>query len=70
MSVTVINGYRDTAWPHFENVFYENFNPDDWDYMIIGMDEVEVRDMASRLTVCDNHVKQIGFMWVAVTYHS
>jgi hypothetical protein len=70
MAVQVINGYRDLMWKEVEHVFYENFNPDDWDYMIIGFNEHEVREMADKLTVCDNTVKQIGFMWVAVTYHS
>lgn len=70
MAVQVVNGYKDSMWDVVKDMFYANFNPDDWDYIVMGYDEQEVREMAQKMTVCDNDVKQIGVMWVAVTYHS
>jgi len=70
MSVLVVSGYRDSEFEEYKDLFYENFNPDDWDYIIIGEDENEVKNMAWGLEVCDSEIKKIGSVWVAVTYHS
>ena len=70
MSVLVVSGYRDKEFKEYEDLFYENFNPDDWDYLIIGEDQNEVQNLAWRLEVCDSELKQVGSVWVAVTYHS
>lgn len=70
MSIKIIAGYNDRDWENYENVFYENFNPDDWDYIIEGRDSFEVEHMAIKLQVCDYEIKQIGDKWMAVTYHA
>lgn len=70
MSIKIIAGYNDSEWDQYEKVFYENFLPDDWDYIIEGDHADEVRHMAMRLYVCDYTVKQIGDKWMAVTYHA
>lgn len=70
MSIKIICGYNDAEWDSVSDMFYENFNPDDWDYIIIGKDKQQVEDMAYKLQVCDYEIKEVGLMWVAVTYHS
>lgn len=70
MSIKIICGYTDTEWETHSDMFYNNFNPDDWDYIIVGQDKQQVEDMAYKLQVCDYTVKNIGDQWVAVTYHS
>jgi hypothetical protein len=70
MSIKIICGYNDTEWDSVSGMFYNNFNPDDWDYIIIGQDKQQVEDMAYKLQVCDYKIKEVGLMWVAVTYHS
>lgn len=80
MSIKVICGYNDEEWNSVSEMFYENFNPDDWDYIIIGEDKQQVEDMAYKLQVCDYEIKEIKTVdpmtnwevdqWVAVTYHS
>lgn len=79
MSIKIICGYNDAEWDSVSDMFYENFNPDDWDYIIIGEDQHQVEDMAYRLQVCGCEVKSIKMVdpmtnwtvdqWVAVTYH-
>ena len=69
MAVKSINGWSDPEFPIYENMFW-SFTPDDWDYMIIGDSEDEVKIFAEKLYVCDFEAKQIGDRWVAVTYHS
>ena len=70
MTVSVVQGYNDQGFEGVRELFYENFPPDDWDYIITGTDEHEVRSLASRLEVCDSCVQLIAGQWVAVTYHS
>lgn len=70
MAIKIVCGYNDEEWDSVKDMFYKNFNPDDWDYIIIGSDEYQVKDMAYKLQVCDFEAKEIGLMWVAVTYHS
>lgn len=70
MSVQVVAGYNDTAFETVKDMFYSNFGPDDWDFIIVGAVRSEVENLAWRLEVCDSQVKQIGDQWVAVTYHS
>ena len=69
MAVKVINGWNDPEFPIYENIFW-NFISDDWDYMIIGDRDWEVKLIAEKLQVCDYQIKEIGNRWVAVTYHS
>jgi hypothetical protein len=70
MAIKIIAGYNDSEWDQYENVFYENFNPDDWDYIIEGDNESEVVMIAEKLYVCDFKTKKIGDKWIAVTYHA
>jgi len=70
MAMKVISGYNDSEWEAHKDMFYANFNPDDWDYMIIGDGQWDVDYLASKLYVCDYEVKEIGDKWVAVTYHA
>ncbi len=80
MSVKVITNSNEEDFAEVSDVFYNNFMPDDWDYIIIGDNYTEVADLADKLKVCDCVVKEIEMidsmtnwnveMWVAVTYHS
>jgi hypothetical protein len=70
MSIKIISSYEDPEWEAYEKMFYDNFNPDDWDYIIEGSDKYGVTDIAEKLYVCDFEIKQIGDKWVAVTYHA
>lgn len=70
MAIKIICGYNDSEWAAHADMFYDNFTPDDWDYIIIGEQQGPVEDMAYKLQVCDYTVKNIGDQWVAVTYHS
>lgn len=77
MSVTVIDSNNDSDFEHVANMFYNHFSPNDWDYVIIGEDETEVRNLAEKLYVCDYDLKLVvgsnhyeGIKWIAVTYHS
>ncbi len=80
MSVKVITSYNDEDFSEVSEMFYNNFMPDDWDYMIIGEDIREVEDLAYKLKVYDYILNEIEMidpmtnwkvnMWVAVTYHS
>jgi hypothetical protein len=71
MAVTVIMGPRDPAFKEVEDLFYANFDPDDWDHIILGDDGEQVEDLADRLG-CHSFecvLKHIDGRWVAVTYH-
>ena len=70
MAVKIIAGYSDSEWEAHKDMFYANFNPDDWDYIIIGDDEWCVNYLASKLYIYNFEIKQIGEQWVAVTYHA
>lgn len=72
MTIYVINGYEDPGFSKVQEMFYNNFTPDDWDYIIVGgeYDYFEVEKIARALKVCDYQIKEIGNMHVAVTYHS
>jgi len=70
MSIKIISSYEDPEWEAYEKMFYDNFSPDDWDYIIEGSDKCGVTDIAEKLYVCDFEIKQIGDKWVAVTYHA
>jgi hypothetical protein len=80
MSVKVITRWNDEDFLEVSEMFYNNFMPDDWDYMIIGEDIREVEDLAYKLKDYDYTMKKIEMidpmtnwkvnMWVAVTYHS
>ena len=80
MSIKIICGDNDAEWDSVRDMFYENFSPDDWDYIIIGEDRHQVEDMAYRLEVCSFQIKEVKAVdpmtnwtidqWVAVTYHS
>lgn len=55
-------------------VFYENFTPDDWDFIVISDCKEMVEVVCNSLFVCDfdvNYVKLKGeHRWMGVTYHS
>lgn len=70
MSVKVIVGCNDEEWDIVSNTFYNNFNPDDWDYIIVGKSEQEVDDMSYKLEVSYREIKKLGDSFWAVTYHS
>ena len=80
MSMKVITCHNDEDFSEVSEMFYNNFMPDDWDYIIIGEDIGEVEDLAYKLKVYDYTLKEIEMidpmtnwkvnMWVAVTYHS
>ena len=80
MSMKVITSYNDEDFSEVSEMFYNNFMPDDWDYIIIGEDPHEVGDLAIRLRIFSYNMKEIEMidpmtnwkvdMWVAVTYHS
>lgn len=80
MSVKVITSWNDEDFSEVSDMFYNNFTPDDWDYMIIGEDLREVEDLAYKLKVYDYTMKYVEMIdsmpnmkvdvWVAVTYHS
>jgi hypothetical protein len=73
MSVKVIT-FQSSDFDEYVHVFHNWFEPDDWDYIIVGDDQDEVERLASRLTLSDHEMKYISigdqFMYVAVTYHS
>jgi hypothetical protein len=69
MAIKIILGYNDPEFSLYENYFW-NFNPDDWDYMIVGEHQSFVEDMAEKLKIFDYDIKLINDLWVAVTYHS
>lgn len=70
MAVKIIAGYKDLEFDSYQDLFYANFDPDDWDYIIEGESELEVDSMAMKLYVCDYQIKKIGDKFYAVTYHS
>lgn len=69
MSVVIVTS-NDPEFDTYSDLFYENFHPDDWDFMIMGKYETQVRDFASELDGVSTTVKKIDDMWVAVNYHS
>jgi hypothetical protein len=54
MSVKVITSYNDEDFSEVSEMFYNNFSPDDWDYMIIGEDIREVEKMNLILALNEN----------------
>lgn len=70
MSVKVITNGNDLDFSDVSGVFYNNFSPDDWDYMIVGTDRNEVDTIAYLLHVFKYNMKHVDDVWVAVTYHS
>ena len=69
MSVKIIT-YNDSEWQSYSDLFYNNFDPDDWDYLIIGDDKYTVELLAEKLYVFNYDMKEIDGRWTAVTYHS
>ena len=69
MAIKIITGYNDPEFPIYEN-YLGSFDPDDWDYMIIGENEFEVTELANKLKVFDSNIKKVGNNYIAVTYHS
>lgn len=69
MSVKIIVGYNDEEWESISAVFYNNFNPDDWDYIIIGKSEKEVDDISYKFMDTYREVEEINGLFWAVTYH-
>lgn len=72
----IVNGYdslehyNDPAFSDYKDKFYNHFNPDDWDYIIIGPKEGDVYDIACKLYICDMVIKEIDGEWIGVTYHA
>ena len=69
MSVKIIT-YNDPEWESYSDLFYNNFDPDDWDYLIIGDDKYTVELLAEKLYIFNYDMKEIDGSWAAVTYHS
>lgn len=69
-TVKVVDGRRDPEFNLYENDFYSNFTPDDWDYIIVGSNREIVEEHARQLAVLDYEVAPIANAWMAVTYHS
>jgi hypothetical protein len=70
MAVKIVEGYTDPAWPEVKEMFYDNFNPDDWDSITIAKTRATVKRHAEKRMVCDYTIKKVGDVWVAVNYHS
>lgn len=55
-------------------VFYSNFAPDDWDFIVISDNKDMVEVVCNSLFVCDFDVKYVCLegehVWMGVTYHS
>ena len=69
MSVKIIT-YNDSEWQSYSDLFYNNFDPDDWDYLIIGDDKYTVELLVEKLYIFNYDMKEIDGRWTAVTYHS
>lgn len=70
MAIKIIFGYNDPLFPEFEDRFYNNFTPDDWDYIIVGKTKKAVLNEAMKKMVCDFQIAKVDGDWMAVTYHS
>jgi hypothetical protein len=71
MSVKVICGYNDAEFTdEMQDMLYEHFSPDDWDYIVIGDDINEVDGVAYTLSIFEYKIKEIGGKFFSVTYHS
>lgn len=70
MAIKIICGYNDPEFNIYENYLDQHFDPDDWDYMIMGENEFEVTELAEKLYVFEYGIKKVGNIFIAVTYHS
>lgn len=70
MAVKIIIGYDDSEWKAVSDTFYNNFIPDDWDYIVIGKNIDEVDTICSRLYICDYKIVDINGEFWGVTYHA
>jgi hypothetical protein len=71
MSVKVICGYNDAEFTdEMQDMLYDHFSPDDWDYIIIGDVLDEVDGVAYTLSIFEYKTKEINGKFVSVTYHS
>lgn len=70
MATKIIVGYNDSEYDAYMKLFHDNFNPDDWDFIIEGDNEFDVEYIASKLMLYDYSTKKIGNKFYAVTYHS
>jgi hypothetical protein len=58
-------------WSLLSDTFYENFCPDDWDYIIVGRNQQKVEDLAYKLYISHYEVKEVlDGIWWGVTYHA
>ncbi len=71
MSVKVICGYNDAEFTdEMQDMLYQHFSPDDWDYIVIGEVFDEVDGVAYTLSIFEYKIKEIGGKFFSVTYHS
>lgn len=71
-NMIVIESYNDPLFPEWEDRFYNNFNPDDWDFILIHKSKAKVEATAAKLHphACHVSMKKVDNVWMAVTYHS
>lgn len=50
-------------------IYYNNFTPDDADYIVFGMNHGMVDTVANALKSCDFEMTLVGQITYAVTYH-
>ena len=56
--------------PEHQDLFW-NFSPDDWDFFILGTDEMIIDQLAEKLAVCEHRVRRFpNGLYAAVTYHA
>jgi len=71
MSVKVICGYNDAEFTdEMQDMLYDHFSPDDWDYIIIGDVLDEVERVAYTLSIFEYKIMEIDGKFFSVTYHS
>jgi hypothetical protein len=73
MATRIITDYCDEEFNTIEEVFYSNFSPDDWDYIIVGDNAYTVDEIALKLKgnlATDYQVKEFSGSFIAVIYHS
>ena len=70
MAIRICYDDNDPMFKEYEDRFYNNFTPDDWDYIIVGPHPFVVEMIAQKLTTCDYQIKIVGDEAIAVTYHS
>jgi hypothetical protein len=56
------------------DAFYENFSPDDWDFVTVSRDRGVVEFFCESKKLCNFEIKEVdgfwGKFWMGVNYHS